>query len=97
MEKSAMRKVDPTKRGVIQSGWVEDPPEVEPKKVEEQLSPEAQIEKKIKMKLLMKWIPGFPVKKLEKQSLGEINEFFDIQVIPAIQDLLVEKYKDISP
>ena len=93
-EKSAMKKVDPTVRGVIQTGYVEDPPSRKPEP--EALTRDQLLEKAFYQKILKKMIPDFPVKKLEKQSLADLERFFS-EISPILQEEIIDRYRDLSP
>ena len=95
-EKSAMKKVDPTVRGVIQTGYVEDPPSRKPEPEPEELTRDQLLEKAFYQKILKKMIPDFPIKKLEKQSLADLERFFS-EVSPILQEEILDRYRDLSP
>ncbi len=91
-----LSKVDASKKGVVQSGWIGNPPVRKAAKPVETLNGIEQVEKKVYQQILLSLIPTFPVKKLEKQTLESVRGFFK-EISPMIQDSVLEVYKNISP
>jgi len=90
-----MKAIDPSRRDVVQSGYIgADPRKPDPPK--EELPPKLEIERKVYQQILKDLIPEFPVKKLEKQSLADIRSYF-VEISPLIKDEILERYHNISP
>lgn len=96
MKSSVMKKIDPSKIGVIQTGFVDGGPPPKQEEPKEELTPRLEIEKLVYKQILRDLVPDFPVKKLEKQSLADIRRFF-AEISPLIQEEVLEIYKNISP
>ncbi len=94
--REALRKIDPSKKNVIQTGWVGEPPYRKPEPPPEELSDEQIIEKKTVQKVLKMLVPQFPLLKLDKQSLAELYRFLG-EVKPIIQEEVIRRYQDFSP
>lgn len=88
--------VDASQKGVIQSGSDVDYPydkvEVKP----EELTAEETEGKRVYRSLLKRIVPKFPIAKLEKMRLEDLEKFFE-NLPDMIQEEVIRRYKDISP
>lgn len=94
---SAMQKVNPGIRDRLQEGFVDNPPPKKPEPEPENLSYDEQIERQVYERILYQLIPKFPMHKLKKQSFERLKKFFEVDVIPAVQEEIVRRYNDMSP
>lgn len=93
---SVTKLVDPSKKGVLQTGFIGGDPPEKPPLLEEELTPEQQIEKRVYQSVLKQLVPKFRTDKLEKQTLEKLKLYFDA-VSPFLQDELFQRFKDFSP
>lgn len=90
------KKVDPTRRGVIQTGYVDGESPRKPDLPGEVLTKEQEIEKSVYQRVLKVLIPEFQIKKLERQSLAQLKEYI-VEITPMIREEILERYKNLSP
>ena len=88
--------VDPSKKDVIQSGRDVDYPYEKVEVFPEELSSEETEGKRVYRNLLKRIVPKFPIAKLEKMRLEDLEKFF-ADLPDMIQEEVIRRYKDISP